>query len=96
MAMDQEELKAFVEAVEANTYNAKWILTQYQGRQALMELWCAAKAHAVEMAKPTCEVYHLTTGWAVDPICREHYEGFASKEKAIEWALNEGYRVVPE
>jgi hypothetical protein len=58
------------------------------------KVWLAAKAHAVEMAKPTCEVYHLTTGWAVDPICREHYEGFASKEKAIEWAVENGYRVV--
>lgn len=51
-------------------------------------------ADAAEMAKATCEVYHLTTGWAVDPICRDHYEGFASKEEAIQWAKDNGYRVI--
>lgn len=60
----------------------------------LFPVWLAAKAHAAEMAKPTCEVYHLTTGWAVDPICRDHYEGFASKEEAIQWAKDNGYRVI--
>lgn len=103
----EDERKAFEEHCKAQKlatfvvvkWNGSGYVSKYSNRpfqQAMFEIWLAAKRHVAEMNKPVCEVYHLTTGWAVDPICSDHHEGFESKEEALTWAKDNGFRVITE
>ena len=62
--------------------------------------WIAAKAHAEEMAKPTCVIFQTM----VDTHTIKYFDqgrpieerGFKTEAEAIKWAKNFGYRVVEE
>ena len=69
--------------------------------------WLAAKAHAVEMAKPECVVFETMIGsWRVtrpNPgrglvntlfLCTQN--GDTGKATATKWAIDNGYRVIEE
>lgn len=99
----EEERKAFEKAVENNSLNAKWFLTQYRGKEAMFELWLAAKAHAAEEAKPTVKIVPSTGAQASYPYIVSLFEGeafngvledFRTETEARAWATANGYRVI--
>lgn len=99
----EEERKAFEAAVETNSFNAKWFLTQYQGREAMFELWLAAKKYAEEMAKPTVKIIFSTNPFTSYPYVVSLFESkifngvledFRTATDAKVWANENGYRVI--
>jgi hypothetical protein len=102
-AKEEEERRAFEKAVENNSFNAKWFLTQYRGREAMFELWLAAKAHAKESVKPTVKIIPSTAAQTSYPYIVSLFEGdvfngvledFRTEEDAKDWAVANGYQVV--
>jgi hypothetical protein len=67
-------------------------------------MWCAAKAHAAEMAKPVARVsLSSVANWIVYGLCSHGgtFNGiigkdFTNKAAAVTWAKASGYRVVEE
>lgn len=56
--------------------------------------WLAAKAHAAERAKPTARVKEsIATGWRIYYDVYQ-YGNFQTKEDAVAWLVNAGYRVI--
>ena len=81
----EEERKAFVKAC-CNDNNIK------KG----FDVWLAAKAHAAEMAKPVIRI-HETMGdeWGLYlPSHHRALEVKQTRELAIQWAKENGYRVI--
>ena len=104
----EEERKAFIEACKdqfGNVYypmNDDWSEGEFCDPvvQRHFVTWQLAKAHAVELAKPTCIVFETMAETFIvqyldcGRLVRER--GFVSEKHAIAWATNNGYRVVEE
>lgn len=68
--------------------------------QRSFNTWLAAKAHAAEMAKPSCLVFETVA----DTFTVQYFDngrpiqerGFMNKDGAEVWARNMGYRVAEE
>lgn len=66
--------------------------------QRSFNIWLAAKEHAAEMAKPTCIVFETMA----DTFTVQYFDngrptqesGFKNEVVAIQWAKNNGYRVI--
>lgn len=67
--------------------------------QAMFEVWLAAKAHAIEMHKPKCtieQVFPMNAKiWnVIDSFGDRVAWSNESKEDAVQWAKDNGYRVI--
>lgn len=64
----------------------------------LFILWLGAKEHAAEMAKPECVVFETIGGnftvQTYDNKGTQNIRDFASQAGAIQWAKDNGYRVI--
>lgn len=101
----EEERKAFQAALPEN---ADWIFMDGKFAhiviQKRFDAWLAAKAHALEMAKPTTvKIMTSSRESAPYPCIVSLFEGetfngvledFHTTEEASEWAISNGYRVV--
>jgi hypothetical protein len=115
-----EERKAFEAAVIANKimvkidtssiWNGERYVSKFSSKkaytQAMFEVWLAAKARAVEMAKPCAILTETPLGsWKLEvknPANGLYFPVFSvsgfddNKAIVIKWAINNGYRVIEE
>lgn len=85
----EEERKAFDIYEEEQLKKDQWWMYGFDA----FEVWLAAKVHAAEMAKPVRIASDYTDQWfAFQPSWKGPV--FASESDAIQWAKDNGYRVI--
>jgi hypothetical protein len=75
-------------------FNSEWqrVVSEHANRMFLV--WIQAKEHAIEMAKPTFKPEPYNGGWGVQDITHKYWLTLPSKDRAIEFAIDQGYRVL--